>query len=349
MPSWMKMKVQGDNQVIELVIKRFFIDQKNGKINSRVYIDRHIDGSLEIKTRASFGTNSLDDSMKLIEKASQKFPMAVILVDIENEEARYSGFAGYTSVVVDGETIIWRGFAGSDKSPSFTLNRHIHEYDKSGNPSRTCLSQHYGYIYSITNREMNVEYVGQHQIKAGESWADYFGSSTRLKQTIKETGRKGFEKKLIAFADDEADLILQEIRAISNLMYSQPERCQNNTIGGCDITRAMVYEKVFNSVDDYTGNDRDSKIKRVSMFLNSISPYEYDHLRQEIKEFVDPPWRNPSVEVQNHLGLDDSGLRRVEEGGVVMFQEIKMKKPARSIEILSDDFRKKWLSGDLDL
>lgn len=95
-------------------------------------------------------------------------------------------------------------------------NRTNHEKDR--RPSDAELSEHYGYIYRITNQVTGTTYIGEHKHKDGEHWRSYMGSSAYLDQEIRSYGEEHFSKEWVAWTESELQALLLEARFISKEM-----------------------------------------------------------------------------------------------------------------------------------
>lgn len=79
------------------------------------------------------------------------------------------------------------------------------------------MTDHFGYVYRITNRVNSKTYVGQRRCSRDSTWNEYYGSGALIKASIAKYGRENFTKGLISYAESieelnslEADAIIQE-------------------------------------------------------------------------------------------------------------------------------------------
>lgn len=77
-------------------------------------------------------------------------------------------------------------------------------------------SDHYGYIYRITNQVNGKTYVGQRRAYAdkGKTWNYYMGSGVIILRAIKKYGKDNFTKELVSVAFSQNELDLQEREAL---------------------------------------------------------------------------------------------------------------------------------------
>lgn len=94
------------------------------------------------------------------------------------------------------------------------------------------------YIYKLTNKLNGKMYVGQHKVRKNETFREYMGKGSAIKEAIKQYGRSNFSKEIIEEIYDEPSrkqVSEKERYWIAELNTMEPNGYNRNPggIGGC--------------------------------------------------------------------------------------------------------------------
>lgn len=87
----------------------------------------------------------------------------------------------------------------------------------------------YIYIYKITNKLNNKEYIGVHKTECIDD--DYMGSGTAITNAIKKYGKNQFNKQILEYFNTEEEAYFRESQIV-NENYVKSQNTYNQTIGG---------------------------------------------------------------------------------------------------------------------
>ncbi|MGX1703318.1 hypothetical protein [Microbacterium sp. NPDC055357] len=98
---------------------------------------------------------------------------------------------------------------------------------------------HVGYIYVTRSSVDDYRYVGQSSRMDERSIATYLGSGDYFAQAVAEYGRDNFEKTILGYYDDQADLDYAEVLTIAQ-MRADGFTLYNGGVGGPRAQRQFV-------------------------------------------------------------------------------------------------------------
>lgn len=287
MVMWNMVNITTDYMVVDYIIKNFDPEASEHGI----YVDKRSDTEVSISTRTGYGSSGLPT--EIIYEASRRYPSSVLICN-HFDEGYYvflgpdEPLMGDSFIVINGKEVFNQEYDLYENgfNEGLHLNRHFHSYDISGNPTDECLSHHYGYIYQITHDKMKTQYIGQRKIKISETWSDYYGSGKTLLPLIESEGKKKFTKKFISFAENQEDLDLKEIRAITSLKENSHDTVLNIAHGANPATRNFIINKVFATREEakYARNNGVMR-KRITNFFNALTEHEYRKLVEDLRDY----------------------------------------------------------------
>lgn len=76
------------------------------------------------------------------------------------------------------------------------------------------MTDHFGYVYRITNNVNGKTYIGQRLCTRDSTWTEYYGSGVLIKTSIAKHGLENFTKSLISYAESREALDTLEAKAI---------------------------------------------------------------------------------------------------------------------------------------
>lgn len=221
---------------------------------------------------------------------SKDYPLAVIILNsmdfpttAEAAEDFDSNVYGDSRVLLGGEFLatMKRTVTGSGK---FNIDSHEHHFDKEGKPDLICATSHYGYVFEIKHRARGGK-IGRiilsREFDGAEKWNDYNGFDKLLNVTPFAHESDIIDKKLLDFADSEAEMLLLETKWKANVgeMWLYPSVDGLNPIVLAAIAKYMP-ETVDRSWQQMV-EDKSISAK-VSDFMETVGKIEYRGILKEI-------------------------------------------------------------------
>ena len=133
-----------------------------------------------------------------------------------------------------------------------------------GKPVETIAEEYEGFVYLITNLKTNQKYVGKKLAKfkttkpplkgkknkrrgyKESDWREYWGSSDRLNEDVKQLGEKNFTREILYFCKSRAEMSYIEAREQFDRRVLETDEYYNGIInvrvGGSDKLRQALLE-----------------------------------------------------------------------------------------------------------
>jgi hypothetical protein len=134
-----------------------------------------------------------------------------------------------------------------------------------GKPVKEISDEYEGFVYLITNLKTNQKYVGKKLAKfkttkpplkgkknkrrgyKESDWRDYWGSSDRLNEDVKNLGEKNFTREILYFCRSRAEMSYIEAREQFDRRVLETDEYYNGIInvrvGGSDKLRKALLEQ----------------------------------------------------------------------------------------------------------